>query len=175
MKPIVLTGGPGSGKSTVLNLLHQQGYATGNDAARQIIRERKSRGDSPRPDPLTFAQTILEMEIQAYTKQDLSPAFYERGVVDAVGALCALYPSSAMDLSAAQRLLRDYPYHAVFIFPPWEDIYCMDDERDHTFDHAAMVYESTIALYTRFNYTPIEVPKDTPENRVRFILGYLER
>ena len=71
------------------------------------------------------------------------------------------------------RLLEDFRYQAVFIFPPWEEIYCTDDERDHTFEHSVNVHESILQFYLRHEYNPIEVPRDTIENRVQFILAHL--
>ena len=167
MQRIVLTGGPGAGKTTALDVLRSQGYATGDDAARSIIRERKRAGLSPRPDPRTFAQQVFEREVEAFHSVNTSPSFFERGIVDAVGSLLG---AGALSEDAVERLLSEYRYQAVFIFPPWEAIYRMDDERDHTFDHAVRVYESTLAFYRRHEYEPIEVPLSAVEDRVDFIL-----
>ncbi|MEM7099002.1 MAG: AAA family ATPase [Pseudomonadota bacterium] len=169
-KHIVLTGGPGSGKTTTLELLHRKGYVTGEDAARSLIRERKKQGLSARPDAITFAQLIFQREAKAYCRHTTVPIFYERGVVEAAGTLCAL---EAMDGHAASRFLERHPYDAVFIFPPWEEIYCTDEERDHTFEHAVNVYKTTKNLYQSFGYATTQVPPDTPENRVEFILNHL--
>jgi predicted ATPase len=92
-----------------------------------------------------------------------SPSFFERGIVETVGSL---FGAGALNGDGVNRLLRDYRYQAVFIFPPWEEIYCMDDERDHTFDHSVRVYESILGFYRRHKYEPIDAVKD----RVNFIL-----
>ncbi len=170
MERIVLTGGPGAGKTTALEVLRSRGYATGADAARSIIRERKLAGLSPRPDALTFAQQVFEKELDAYRSAESSPSFFERGVVEAVGSL---FGAGALDDDRVNRLISDYRYQAVFIFPPWEDIYCMDDERDHTFDHAFRVYESTLGFYRQHDYEPIEVPLGAVGDRVDFILKHV--
>ena len=47
----------------------------------------------------------------------------------------------------------------------------MDDERDHTFDHAVMVYEPILGFYRRHEYEPIEVPLGAVGDRVDFILN----
>ena len=167
MQRIVLTGGPGAGKTTVLDVLRAQGYTTGDDAARSIIRERKRAGLSPRPDPLTFSQQVFEKEIETYNAVKGSPSFFERGIVEAVGSLLG---AGALTKDDANRLLSNYRYQAVFIFPPWEEIYCVDDERDHTFEHSVRVYGSTLGFYRLQEYEPIEVPVGTVEDRVTFIL-----
>ncbi|MGI9328954.1 MAG: AAA family ATPase [Pseudomonadales bacterium] len=170
MQRIVLTGGPGAGKTSTLDVLRKQGYATGDDAARSIIRERKRAGLPPRPDALTFAQQVFEKEVKTYHSLNSSPSFFERGIVEAVGSL---FGAGAVNEKDVNRLLRDYRYQAVFIFPPWEEIYCMDDERDHTFDHSIMVYESTLGFYRQHKYEPIEVPVGAARNRADFILDHV--
>lgn len=170
LQRIVLTGGPGAGKTTALDVLRNHGFAIGEDAARSIIRERKRAGLTPRPDARTFAREIFEKEVKAYHSANGSPAFFERGIVEAVGSL---FKAEVLDASEVNRLLREYRYQAVFILPPWEEIYCMDDERDHTFDHAVRVHDSTLEFYRRHDYDPITVPLSAAKDRVNFILDHV--
>ena len=72
MNRVVLTGGPGVGKTAVIEVLREEGYAVGEDAARSIIIERKAAGLSPRPDAAEFANQILVREIAAYEFCDTS-------------------------------------------------------------------------------------------------------
>ena len=58
MQRIVLTGGPGAGKTTAPEVLRNHGYATGDDAARSIIRERKLSGLPSTPDAPIFARQV---------------------------------------------------------------------------------------------------------------------
>ena len=170
MQRVVLTGGPGAGKSTVLELLNRQGFATGDDAARAIIRQRKRSGLAPRPEAKTFAQQVLEKEVEAYHSARSPTTFFERGVIDAVASLAAV---GGLSEAEADELLANYPYEAVFIFPPWEEIYCMDEERDHSFAHAEKVFHATMAFYRRCGYAPVEVPPASVEDRGEFILKRL--
>jgi len=167
---IVLTGGPGAGKTKTLDMLRTQGYATGSDAARSIIRERKRSGLPPRPDAKTFAEQIYTRELNAYNHVNSSPAFFERGIVEAAGSL---FEAGVLDADGVDRLITEYRYQVVFLFPPWEEIYCTDEERDHTFDHSIRVYESILKLYHQHNYDPIEVPLGTVKDRVNFILDHV--
>lgn len=171
MQRIVLTGGPGAGKTTTINLLNHLGFETGRDAARSIIRERKKAGLPPRPDPITFAQQVLDQEMKAYRSPASSPSFFERGVVDAVAFMVE---TGGMTEVEAGPLLEACPYQAVFVFPPWEEIYCMDEERDQTFAHAERVFEATLAFYRDHGYKPVQVPLLPPPDRVQFILRQLE-
>lgn len=167
MKRVVLTGGPGAGKTTVLDVLRDSGYAIGEDSARSIIRERKAAGLSSRPEPRAFAEQILEREIPTYRSAMSSPVFLERGVVEVAGMLKGL---GVLDEHAIAKLIATYPYDHVFLFPPWEDIYQMDEERDHTFEHSIRVHGSTRNWYRQLGYDVIEVPVGEPNARAEFIL-----
>jgi predicted ATPase len=54
MPHVIVTGGPGAGKTTLLAELAARGYATVEESARAIIRERLARGASRRPDAFDF-------------------------------------------------------------------------------------------------------------------------
>lgn len=61
---LVLTGGPGGGKTSLLNALAARGYRTLPESARHIIQGRLAAGLSPRPDQIAFAQQILNADIE---------------------------------------------------------------------------------------------------------------
>jgi len=171
MKRIVLTGGPGSGKTTVLKILKQKGYTVGDDVARSIIRERIAVGLSPRPAPQAFAEQILEREIKLYLTATSAPMFFERGITDVAGSL---FGTGALSEPGSKQLVDRYPYEHIFLFPPWADIYRTDEERDHTFEHSINVYESIQRWYPRMGYEVTEVPIDSPRARAEFILTNME-
>ncbi len=165
----VLVGGPGTGETTVLDHLSLEGYAVGVDAARSIIRERKATGLDPRPDPRMFGEQILEREISSYRSVTRSLVFFERGVVDAVGLL---YGAGALDDAEAARLINQYRYSQVFLFPPWEETYSTDEERDHTYEHSVRVFEASHNWYHRYGYDLVEVPLAPANVRAEFVLTH---
>lgn len=169
---VVFTGGPGAGKTAVLQALRLQGHTVANDTARAIIRDRRRRSLEARPSPLEFAQAILLADIAQYGVQASSGlVFFERGVVDALGMLHEL---GAMRPHELQERLSAYAYHRrVFVFPPWEAIYATDDERDHTFAEAAGVYQRSLDWYRHCGYETIEVPEATVAQRCAFVLESL--
>lgn len=85
MKRIILTGGPGAGKTSAPRALRDKGHGVGGDAARSIIRERNAAGLKLSPNPLEFSKQILEREIASYLAATKSLVFFERGVVDVAG------------------------------------------------------------------------------------------
>ncbi|MFT5692655.1 MAG: putative ATPase, partial [Oceanicoccus sp.] len=75
MLRVVLTGGPGSGKSTTLDALIKSGFEIRPDSARTIITRRKACGLSPRPEQVEFAQEIIAAELASFHAASTSPTF----------------------------------------------------------------------------------------------------
>lgn len=171
----VITGGPGGGKTTLLQTLAARGYRVAPEAARRIIRQRLSAGLPPRPEPVPFAKEILDSDIQQYraaTDHD-GITFFDRGVLD---ALYMLDLESALSRDEIAKLVEAFPYnHTVFLLPPWEAIYAMDSERDQTFEESVAVFEGMRRWYSRWGYETVEVPRAGVEARVSFILEQIGR
>lgn len=172
MRAIALTGGPGAGKSTVLDALHARGYECVPDTARAIIRERLKLSLSPRPSPREFADEILKRDRVQCQRMASIPGlvFFDRCVVDALGMINQL--GGLASLLELEKLLEEYVYfRTAFIFPPWEKIYTTDTERDHPFAHGVAVHREVSAWYTRCGYDLVEVPRGTVQQRCDFILA----
>jgi predicted ATPase len=166
----VLTGGPGGGKSTLLDALAERGYRIAPEAARRLIKGRLSLGLPPRPDPVTFARDILhwDMEQHRAAADHNGTTFFDRGVLD---ALYMLDLESALSRDEIASHIQAFPYNGtVFLLPPWEAIYAMDSERDQTFEESVAVFEGMKRWYARWGYQTVEVPRAGVEARVSFIL-----
>ena len=61
---VVVTGGPGVGKTTLLAELARRGHRTGKDVARELISERRRKGLAPRPSQLEFAKEVLRRDLE---------------------------------------------------------------------------------------------------------------
>lgn len=169
----IFAGGPGAGKTTVLNALSDRGFLCVSDHAREIIRFRKERGIAPRPEPVEFATQILKMDIEAFVNAHRreGPIFFERGIPDSLGML---FESGAITIEEVHEHLSRYPYsQKVFFFGPWADIYVTDAERDHSFSHALSVSELVKAWYSELGFVLVDVPEAQPEERVMFILKHV--
>ncbi|WP_419786181.1 AAA family ATPase [Pseudodesulfovibrio sp.] len=168
---IVLTGGPGSGKSTVLEGLKQLGHKCSEEKGRKIIQqELKQSGHAlPWQDKLAFRDRMLDAEIRAYEffQHSSEVVFFDRGIIDTYGysLLEGLEASEALLSSCSSRC-----YHGVFIFPPWKDIFTNDAERRQDFAEAQRTYVAMRQAYGDFGYTPILVPLLPVAERVQFIL-----
>ena len=170
-KRVVLTGGPGAGKTTVLERLRQQGYRVVPEVARAVIADRKAQGLDPRPAPLEFARTLLARDIEQYPASAEALTFFDRSILDSLGMLSACGGLSDAEL---EELLQQFPYHSpVFVFPPWGEIYRTDSERDQSFEEAVRVHESISNWYLQCGYEVSTVPVGPVDERCAHILQAL--
>ncbi len=172
-KRVIATGGPGAGKTTVLNALKAHGHHVIEESARSIIRERLARGLPPRPAPREFALKVMQRDIANYrsTESRSDLVLFDRGLLDGVGMLGQ---TAALDTRKVAALNERYIYHnCVFIFPPWPEIYQNDAERDQSFFDAIRIFELLDNLYRLYGYKLIEVPKTGVADRCNFVLHTL--
>ncbi len=167
----VLTGGPGAGKSTLIDALAGAGFATVSEAGRAIIRQQMpiaGRGQ-PSIDPGLFAELMLSWDMQSYcaNASKPGPVFFDRGIVDVIGYLKLLGRAVPEHMSVAARLYRYNP--RVFVCPPWPEIFTQDNERKQDLDEAERTYRALVETYAGCGYELVEVPRAPVEERLRFI------
>lgn len=167
----VITGGPGGGKTSLLECLASKGYSYIPETARQIIKERLLKGLAPRPDPKIFAQEIFNEDWANFTSNSelSSLLFFDRSFMDSAWQL---FNCDTVGYNKIKQTRLKHRYNnKVFITPPWKEIYSNDTERDQSFEESVEVYERLEKWYREHDYDIVILPKDTIENRVKFILG----
>jgi predicted ATPase len=168
----VITGGPGSGKTTLIKALATHGHRTTVEAGRAIIREQTEVGGSALPwlNAAAFADLMLSREIHSYRRASATSGlvFFDRGIPDVVGFLRLMsLPVPPLIDRAARELRYD---RRVFIAPPWEDIFEQDTERRQTFAQAVATYEAMVQVYTGSGYDLTPLPRAPVDERVAFVL-----
>ncbi|WFP60168.1 MULTISPECIES: AAA family ATPase [unclassified Mesorhizobium] len=168
----VLTGGPGSGKTTLIEALKTAGFATAPEAGRGIIRDQVAIGGPALPwqDRALFAELMLSWELRSWhaAHAEPGPVFFDRGVPDTIGYL-RLCGSPVPD--HVKRAATAFRYaHRVFIAPPWPEIFTQDEERKQTLDEAERTFQSVAGVYAELGYELVPLPLATVEERVRFVL-----
>ncbi|MHA2810460.1 AAA family ATPase [Vibrio campbellii] len=173
---IVFTGGPGSGKTSVIEHLTKLGYVCAPETGRKVIQHQVALGSDALPwkNKIAFRDEMVREEQSNYEahKHHNEFVFFDRGIVDSYGY------SQLESLPIPQALTnaceeQQYAKH-IFIFPPWEAIFVNDEERKQNFSEAVRTYQVMVAAYERFGYTLIEVPTLNVEQRVQFILESLK-
>jgi predicted ATPase len=174
-KRIVITGGPGTGKSSIINDLIKRGFTCLEEISRDIILEAQKQGIDQLflTNPLLFSERLLEGRKQQYVdalNETANLVFFDRGVPDIVAYMDfknETYPEYFIDAC------KDCVYDYVFILKPWQDIYTSDNERYEDFGQAMQIHEHLLNTYQKYDYKLLDVPFDTVENRTNFILKAL--
>ena len=172
----ILTGAPGSGKSTIVRLLREKGFTCVDEPARQIISEQRAINGSGTSDkdPSLFIELMLSRAISRYHDigNTSGPVFFDRGVADNI-AYALLYDLPFERGWAAAKLFR---YNAtVFFAPNWRDIYTTDEERTMTFEASAPMGDSLRTVYQKLGYEVVDLPLSTPEKRVACMVEHSSR
>jgi predicted ATPase len=168
----IITGGPGSGKTSIIAALSRLGYTTFSEVSRTLIRQQMQleHGVLPWRNMEEFAKLALrEMRQQHHAATTMDElCFFDRGIPDIIGYIhfSNLEPSPEI-----LRIAADHVYApVVFICPPWPEIYVNDPERPQTFEDALGLFYSIKKAYETLHYIVIKVPCDAVSVRAQFIL-----
>ena len=167
----IITGGPGSGKTSVIEALSRLGYTTFSEVSRRLIRQQMllAHGVFPWKNMNEFATLALEemrqQHHEACGKNEV--CFFDRGIPDIIGYLH--FSQLALSFEILKAAINHRYAPVVFICPPWEEIYVNDPERPQTFEDAWNLYHHIRKAYETLQYTIIEIPKDIVSIRTKFI------
>lgn len=166
----IFTGGPGVGKTTVLDELKKRNYRCVQEVIRQVIKEQPGHisKDPEWRRSLAFPEMTLKRSVNMYLAENSEKngiTFFDRGIID-----CISHPE--INKSPARELRYN---KTVFIFPSWKEIYKMDNERIQTYEESVNVYYKCINAYKEYDYELLEVPIASVEERADFILSNAEK
>ncbi|MEQ8266752.1 MAG: AAA family ATPase [Parvibaculum sp.] len=171
----VITGGPGAGKTTLVEALSAQGLRCVEEAGRQILREQARIGGNATHDGdrIAYRELMLSRSIFGYEQamEQKRPVLFDRGIPDLIGYSHLIGADVPAYLENAVALYR-YNRH-VFMAPPWEDIYVHDAERRQDFREAVATHDAIRRAYQEAGYEPVELPKASVEARVDHVLATL--
>jgi predicted ATPase len=172
---IVVSGGPGAGKTTVLEELARRGFPFAPEVARQIIQEQARSGGSALPwaDREAYTRLMLERSIDSYVAHTPAsqPTFSDRGIPD---TLCYARLIGLADDGFIREACRRHRYAPlVFLAPTWKEIYRTDGERKQDFAEAQRTFDMMADVYRECGYEIAELPKAAPAARAQFILERL--
>lgn len=172
---VVISGGPGAGKTTVLLELEQRGFRCAAEVARQIIQEQARDGGDAVPwgDRERYCKLMLARSIASYREHAglQGTTFFDRGIPDTLCYARLIGSRLEDEILAACRTYRYV--EDVLLAPPWPEIYATDTERKQTYDEAVKTYRVMIESYENCGYNVVEIPRVSPAERADFVLNTL--
>ncbi len=174
-KKIVITGGPGTGKSSLINELMARGQTCFEEISRQVTLEARKMGVEQLflTEPLLFSELLLKGRLKQFHEAEQSHErnlFLDRGLPDVLAYMDyfdTAYPEEFVALCQNNR------YDKVFVLAPWKEIFVGDMVRYENFEQSEIIHEHLLNSYRNFDYDLINVPFDTIEKRTDFILEVL--
>ena len=173
MSKILITGGPGTGKTSLINWMQEHGYFCSKEIVREITKRKREDGHDQYflSDPLSFSIELFNKRFEEYKKNYNSDyIFYDRGPLDVLAYLDFKNVKIPNDLNNKAKSIN---YDLSFILHPWQDIYVNDDVRYETFSECEEIHKNLFNKYKEFNIKLISVPNCSVEKRFNFIKQYL--
>lgn len=167
----IVTGGPSSGKTKVIEHLAFLGYEIRPEAARIHIDNELSKGrtlSQIRNDGKAFQEEVLDLKLKGENEAPThSIIFWDRGMPDSL-VYSRRYGSDITRVWQACHLRR---YQKVFLLDTplkYEEDYARTEDPVE----ARAIHEDIAKAYSEFNYDVIRIPLIPIAERVRLILSH---
>lgn len=168
----VLTGGPGSGKSTLITELQKRGHNTVKESARNYTNKQSKHGISAqtiRKNEKAFQEAVFkEKEIIHDALSEEVLTFFDRGYHDTVAYL-EHFGHEVADF--IEEVCGEFKYAKVFLLDmlPYEN----DEARIEDEETAHGIHAALKQAYEESGHEVIEVPVMPVKERADFVLQHL--
>lgn len=172
----VITGGPGSGKTTVLVELARRGNICVPEDARAVIQEQIAVGGRAVPwaDAPAFAELLMQRSVSTWNRfaavLPTAPIYFDRGVGDAF--TCADLIGYTLSGNLCEQAMRCRYREPVFVAPWWPEIYMTDEERRQSREEAEHTEHAVVKTYTELGYRIVRLALVSVNERADFILRH---
>jgi predicted ATPase len=174
MKRYILTGTPGSGKTSIIHELKSKGYAVVEEAATDVIALEQANGNQePWMQPDFIDKIVgLQKRRQMTTSTSLCELqFYDRSPICTYALSRYLgYAPSVCLLEEIRRIERENIYQKQIFF--LENLgFCQPTEARKISFEESLIFEAIhVEVYTAFGYDCLKIPPHSLPTRVQSII-----
>lgn len=167
----VITGGPCSGKTTLIENLEKMGYSVMHEVARSLFESELRSGktkDMVRSDDKAFQKKLLRMKIEAERNiPEEKIVFLDTAIPDSI----PYFIISGINFDErTMKIFKKKPYKKIFLLEqlPFQK---EDNVRIEDNQLCARINRLIYETYSSLGYEIINIPILTLEERTRLILG----
>lgn len=167
----VITGGACCGKTTLIDLLAEQGFQTVPETGRQVIEREVAKGRSVEDvfrEGATYARMIMNLQLQTEQRLRATDLFF---LDRALPGCLPFYRHFGLDVDEVLAECFHHRYASVFILDllPLE----LDGARVQDEAYTVRLDEALVCYYGALGYDVVRVPVLSPEERLEFVLERL--
>ena len=147
-KKIVITGGPGTGKSSIIQELKKRGFYCFDEISREVTLKAREDGIEQLflTEPMRFSELLLKGRIQQFNDAetiDKEFVFLDRGIPDVLAYMDYIKDDYPKKFVAA---CNNHVYSHAFILAPWQEIFKSDAERYESYEEAIEIHHHLFKL-----------------------------
>lgn len=161
---IIISGPPGSGKTTIINTLKKRGYMCFSEINPNHISDCKVKNDK-----YLLSEFIFNHRKKEHDTNTHQITFYDRSMIDVIAYLKywqITYPTNW------DNIIQNSQYcQKVFYTPCWQEIYTNTKIRPESFYETQLIDKVLQSVYIKLNFNIIEIPKNQISKRIDFIIN----
>ena len=172
---IVISGGPGSGKTTIINSLKNLGYFCYDEISRDLIEIYKEKYNQNifNKNPSKFSNRLWKIREEQYKnsiiQRKYDKVFFDRSLLDITSYL-EFIGSRNFNL---EKKLINFNYDIVFLIKPIKKYYKKDFVRYENFNQSIKIHKILEKNYKN-HFKTVTVPFKKLSERLNFIIKSCE-
>lgn len=171
LKKVIISGAPGTGKSSIIKELKNRGYFCYDEVWRKKYENPNQKNNSNHINIFSkhlFSERLKQLERTVKKKVKDQVIFYDRSIIDTISYLNT-YKKNIETLWLDVALKKRY-YETIFFCPLWEEIYEQCEDRKESYKESILIEKNLTSTYKKFLYKIKHVPKVDISDRVDYIL-----
>ena len=173
---IVISGGPGGGKTTIINSLKNMGYFCYDEISRDLI-EKFKKNDTQNifiESPVKFSYILWKTREKQYKnsiiQKKYDKVFFDRSLLDVTSYL-EFIGKRNLNL---EKKLRNFSYDIVFLVKPNKNFYTKDFSRYENFNQSMEIHDILEKNYKNY-FKTVNVPFKKLSERLNFIIEFCKK